>query len=81
MRGHTKFLGGFGKIEGARLSGGRLQRGVKNRKHFCFEGPSETVPDVGDFYDECEHEICLSGTSGMLNFVFSCYQSLISSEL
>ena len=23
---------------------------------------SQTVPDVGDFYDECEHEICLSGT-------------------
>ena len=28
MRGHTKFLGGFEKIEGARLSGGLLQRGV-----------------------------------------------------
>ena len=27
MRGHTKFLGGL-KIEGARLSGGLLQRGV-----------------------------------------------------
>ena len=27
---------------------------------------SQTVPDVGDFYDECEHEICLSGSSGML---------------
>ena len=23
---------------------------------------SQTVPDVGDFYDECEREICLSGT-------------------
>ena len=23
---------------------------------------SQTVPDVGDVYDECEHEICLSGT-------------------
>ena len=32
---------------------------------------SQTVPDVGDFYDECEHEICLSGTSGMLDFVFT----------
>ena len=28
MRRHTKFLGGFEKIEGARLSGGLLQRGV-----------------------------------------------------
>ena len=28
MRGHTKFLGGVEKIEGARLSGGLLQRGV-----------------------------------------------------
>ena len=28
MRGHTKFLGGFEKIKGARLSGGLLQRGV-----------------------------------------------------
>ena len=28
----------------------------KNRNHFHFEGPSQTVPDVGDFYDECEHE-------------------------
>ena len=28
MRGHTKFLGGFENIEGARLSGGLLQRGV-----------------------------------------------------
>ena len=24
-------------------------------------------PTIGDFYDECEHEICLSGTSGMLD--------------
>ena len=39
------------------------------------------VPDVGEFYDECEHEICLSGTSGMLEFVFSCYQSLMFNEL
>ena len=31
MRGHTEFLGGFEKIEGARLSGGLLQRGVSNR--------------------------------------------------
>ena len=28
MRGHTKFRGGFEKIEGARLSGGLLQRDV-----------------------------------------------------
>ena len=28
MRGHPKFLGRFEKIEGARLSGGLLQRGV-----------------------------------------------------
>ena len=28
MRGHTKFLGGFEKIEGARRSWGLLQRGV-----------------------------------------------------
>ena len=39
------------------------------------------IPDVGDFYDECEHEIYLSGTSGMPDFVFSCHQSLIFSEL
>ena len=58
-----------------------LRRDLENRKHFYFEGPSQTVPDVGDFYDECEREICLSGTSGMLEFVFSCYQSLIFSEL
>ena len=38
-------------------------------------------PTIGDFYDECEHEICLSGTSAMLDFVFTCYQSLIFSEL
>ena len=38
-------------------------------------------PTIGDFYDECEHEICLSGTSVMLDFVFACYQSLIFSEL
>ena len=31
MRGHTKFLGGVEKIEGARLSGGLLQRGVKDK--------------------------------------------------
>ena len=24
---------------------------------------------VGDFYEKCKHEICLSGTSGMLDFV------------
>ena len=35
---------------------------------------------IGDFYDECEHEICLSGISGMLDFAFSCYQSLIFSK-
>ena len=58
-----------------------LRRDRKNRKHFYFEGPSQTFPDVGNFYDECEHEICLSGTSGMFLSVFSCYQSLISSEL
>ena len=39
------------------------------------------VPDVGDFYDECEHEICLPGTSGMLDFVFFLLPSLISREL
>ena len=38
-------------------------------------------PTIGDFYDACEHEICLSGTSGMFDFVFTCYQSLIFSEL
>ena len=38
-------------------------------------------PTIEDFYDECEHEICLSETSGMLDFVFNCYQSLIFSEL
>ena len=32
MREHTKFLGGFEKIEGARLSGGLLQRGVISKK-------------------------------------------------
>ena len=58
-----------------------LRRDQKKRKHFCFKGPYQTVPDVGEFYDECEHEICPSGTSGMLEFVFSCYQSLIFNEL
>ena len=38
-------------------------------------------PMIGDFYDECEHENCLPGTSGMLDFVFTCYQSLIISKL
>ena len=38
-------------------------------------------PMIKDFYDECEHEICLSGTSGMIVFVFTFYQSLIFSEL
>ena len=38
-------------------------------------------PRIEDFYDECEHEICLSGTSDMLDFVFTCNQSLIVSEL
>ena len=45
-----------------------------NMKFACL-GRSWTI---GDFYDECKHEICLSGTSGMLDFVFTCYQSLIS---
>ena len=48
-------------------------------KHEIFL--SGTVPTIGDFYDECKHGICLSGTSGMLNFVFSCYHTLIFSEL
>ena len=39
-----------------------LRRDRKSRKHFCFKGTSQTVLDVGDFYDECEHEICLFGT-------------------
>ena len=38
-------------------------------------------PTIDDFYDECEHGICLSGTSGMLSCVFTFYQSLIFSEL
>ena len=38
MREHTKFLGGVEKIEGARLSGGLLQRGVKkpDKLGLCF---------------------------------------------
>ena len=32
MRGRTKFLGGLIEIEGARLSGGLLQRGVSMLK-------------------------------------------------
>ena len=44
----------------------------------CLSG---TVADDRDFYDKCEHEICMSGTSGMLDFVFICYQSLIFSKL
>ena len=38
-------------------------------------------PTILDFYDEREHEICLFVTSGMLDFVFTCYQSLIFSKL
>ena len=38
-------------------------------------------PTIGDFYNKCEHEICMSGTSGMLDFVFTCYQSLTFSKL
>ena len=26
----------------------------KNRNHFYFEGTVPDIPDVGDFYDECE---------------------------
>ena len=26
----------------------------KNRNHLCFEGTVPDIPDVGDFYDECE---------------------------
>ena len=37
-----------------------LRRDQKNRKHFYFEGPSQMVSDVGDFYDECKR---LSGTA------------------
>ena len=48
-----------------------------NIKFACL-GRSPTIPD---FYDECEHEFCLFGTSGMLDFVFTCYPSLIFSEL
>ena len=39
MREHTKFLGGFEKIEGARLSGGLLQSGVSQSRvqsKFCI---------------------------------------------
>ena len=38
-------------------------------------------PKIGDFYNECEHKMCLSRTSRMLDFVFACYQSLNFSEL
>ena len=38
-------------------------------------------PMIGDFYDECEHEFCLFGTSGMFDFVSACYQSLIFIKL
>ena len=37
-------------------------------------------PTIGDSYDECGHEICLSGTSGMLDFVFTCYQRFTFNE-
>ena len=47
-----------------------LRRDRKNRKHYYVEGPSQTVSNVSDFYDECEHEICLSGTSGTLILSF-----------
>ena len=36
-----------------------------NMKFACLR----RLPTIGDFYDECQHEICLSGTS-------ACYQSL-----
>ena len=36
---------------------------------------SQTVPSVGEFYDECEHRICLSGTvtdeRGFLRWVWT----------
>ena len=38
-----------------------LRRDQKYRKHFYFEG-AQTVPNVDDYHDKCEHEICLSGT-------------------
>ena len=47
-----------------------LRHDRKNSKHLYFESPSQTFPDVDDFHHECEHEICLSGTSGILDFVF-----------
>ena len=31
---------------------------------------SKTSQKVGDFYDECEHEIYLSRTSGIIDFIF-----------
>ena len=49
--------------------------------HFFSEGTFQMVAMVGDFYVECEHEICLPGKSRMLDFVFTCYQSLIFSKL
>ena len=27
---------------------------ILNRNHFYFEGTVPDIPDVGDFYDECE---------------------------
>ena len=39
------------------------------------------VSNGGGFYNEYEHEIYPSGTSGMLDLAFSCNQSLIASEL
>ena len=36
---------------------------------FAGLGRSQTICD---FYDKREHEICLSGTSEMLDFVFTC---------
>ena len=47
--------------EGRRL----LRRHRKNRKHFYFEGPSQTV-----FTMSLNLKILLPGTSGMLDFLF-----------
>ena len=31
----------------------------KNRNHFYFEGTVPDIPEVGDFYDECEPGIAI----------------------
>ena len=39
------------------------------------------LADDRDYYDKCEHEICLIGTLGMLDYGSACCQSFLFCEI